>query len=111
MAVDVTDASFQTDVVEKSKTTPVLVDFWAPWCGPCKAIAPELEKLQAAYEGKVQIIKHNVDENPLTPRSMEVKSIPTIIFYPGKNGAPLSVVGATTAKDMIKRFRLDEVVR
>jgi thioredoxin 1 len=104
-----TDTTFSQDVLEAS--VPTIVDFWAPWCGPCKAIAPELEKLQAAYEGKLRVVKHNVDENPLTARTLEIKSIPTIIFYPGKGQAPLSIVGATTAKDMIKRFRLDEVVR
>jgi len=104
-----TDATFQHDVIEAA--TPTIVDFWAPWCRPCSAIAPELEKLAAQYGEKLRIVKVNVDDNPLTPRSLYIRSIPTIIFYPGKGQAPLSVVGATTAVELGRRFRLAELVK
>lgn len=105
---NVTDATYQKDVLESA--LPVLVDFWAPWCAPCRAIAPELEKISTEYTGKLRVVKVNVDENPLTPRTLYITSIPTMIFYPGSNQAPLSIVGATTAKEIAKRFRLAEVV-
>jgi thioredoxin 1 len=104
-----TDAQFQHDVLES--TGPILVDFWAPWCKPCVMISAELEKLEAQYGKKLRIAKVNVDENPLTPRSLYIRSIPTIIFYPGGKEAPLSVVGATTAIELERRFRLSELVK
>lgn len=107
--VSTTDAHFQQDVLEA--TGPTLVDFWAPWCKPCTAISSELERLSAQYGEKLRIVKVNVDESPLTPRSLYIRSIPTLIFYPGKGEAPLSVVGATTAGEIERRFRLAEVVK
>jgi hypothetical protein len=74
-------------------------------------ISAELEKLEAQYGEKLRIAKVNVDENPLTPRSLYIRSIPTIIFYPGGKEAPLSVVGATTAIELERRFRLPELVK
>ena len=106
--LEVTDSTYQHDVLES--TGPVLVDFWAPWCAPCRAVAPELEKLAKQYAGKLRIVKMNVDSNPLTPRSLYITSIPTLIFYPGANRAPLSIVGVSTATEIIKRFRLNEMV-
>jgi thioredoxin 1 len=80
--IHVTDTSFEQDVLQS--TTPVLLDFWAEWCGPCKAIAPLLEEIAGEYAGKVTVAKMNVDENPKTPMRFNVRSIPTLILF--KNG-------------------------
>ena len=82
--VDGTDASFMQDVVETSKTVPVIVDFWAPWCGPCKQLTPILEKVVIAAQGKVKLVKINIDENPGTPGKFGVRGIPTLMLF--KNG-------------------------
>jgi thioredoxin 1 len=75
----ITDDTFESEVVESS--TPVLVDFWATWCGPCKAIAPILEDLVAQYAGKLKIVKLDVDSNPATPPKFGVRGIPTLILF------------------------------
>lgn len=80
--IHVTDSSFDQDVLQSNR--PVLLDFWAEWCGPCKAIAPLLEEIAGEYAGKVTIAKMNVDENPKTPMRFNVRSIPTLILF--KNG-------------------------
>jgi thioredoxin 1 len=80
--IHVTDSSFEQDVLQSER--PVLLDFWAEWCGPCKAIAPLLEEIAGEYAGKVTIAKMNVDENPKTPMRFNVRSIPTLILF--KNG-------------------------
>ena len=77
--VHTNDASFENDVLKAN--TPVLVDFWAEWCGPCKAIAPILEELAPAYEGKVRIAKLNVDENGATGAKFNIRSIPTLLLF------------------------------
>ena len=77
----VTDASFQADVLEAG--LPVLVDFWAPWCGPCRMVAPVLEKVAEEYAGRVVVAKLNVDENPATAMRYQVRSIPTIGLFDG----------------------------
>ncbi len=86
-----TDQNFQSEVL--SSNIPVLVDFWAPWCGPCLAIGPSLEELASEYAGKAKIAKMNVDENMNTPSQYGVKSIPFLVMF--KNGQVVdSLVGA-----------------
>ena len=80
--VKVTDASFEADVLKASQ--PVLLDFWAEWCGPCKAIAPTLDALAQELQGKVVVAKINIDENPATPNRYRVQGIPTLMLF--KNG-------------------------
>jgi putative thioredoxin len=82
---DVTDATFQTAVMDRSKEVPVVVDLWAPWCGPCKQLGPILEKVVGATEGKVDLVKVNTDENPQVSQAFQVQSIPAV--YAIKDGA------------------------
>jgi thioredoxin 1 len=79
MADKVTDADFQQKVLENDK--PVLVDFWAEWCGPCLAIAPIIDELSEAYAGKADVVKLNVDENPQTPSQYGIMNIPTLLIF------------------------------
>ena len=79
--LEVEDSSFDTDVLAADK--PVLVDFWAPWCGPCKAIGPILDELAQTYGDKVKFTKCNVDDNPVTPGKFGIKAIPTLILFKG----------------------------
>lgn len=75
---DVTDATFNTAVVERSKTVPVVVDLWAPWCGPCKSLGPIIEKVIADTDGAVELAKVNVDENPATAQAFQIQGIPAV---------------------------------
>ncbi len=81
--IEITDSNFEQEVINSD--LPVLVDFWAAWCGPCKAIAPKIEELANKYAGKIKIGKCNVDENPSTPGEYEIRSIPTLIFIKDGN--------------------------
>ena len=78
---DVTSDNFMEEVIELSKTTPVIVDFWAPWCGPCKELGPNIEKAVNNANGKVVLAKVNIDENPRTPTNYGVRSIPTLMLF------------------------------
>ena len=82
MALEITDASFEKEVLQES--LPVLVDFWAKWCGPCRALAPTIEELSTQYNGKVKICKLEVDENPEKASEYNIRSIHTLILF--KNG-------------------------
>ncbi len=79
--VEISDNSFENEVLTAS--SPVLVDFWAPWCGPCKAIGPVVEELAEAYAGKIKFAKCNVDNNPATPTKYGIQAIPTLILFNG----------------------------
>lgn len=79
--VNVTDSDFGKEVLESQ--APVLVDFWATWCAPCRAIAPALEELAAQYKGKVKVVKVNIDENQDTPQRYGIRSIPTLLLFKG----------------------------
>ena len=83
---DTTTQSFVQDVIEESKRQPVLIDFWAPWCGPCKQLTPVLEKVVRAAKGKVKLVKMNIDEHPAIPGQMGIQSIPAVIAF--ANGQP-----------------------
>jgi thioredoxin 1 len=90
---DVTDATFETEVI--SSDIPVLIDLWAPWCGPCRMVTPTIEEIAAENGGKVKTCKINVDENPESARQLGVNAIPCIVFFKdGKEVANLRLVGA-----------------
>jgi len=97
--LQITDDSFKKEVVES--VIPVMVDFWAQWCGPCRQIAPFVEELAKDYEGKVKIVKINIDENPKTPTQYRVMSIPTLVFF--KNGKIIDQIVGALSKAELKR--------
>jgi len=103
MTASVSDDTFEEEVLKAA--SPVIVDFWAEWCGPCKTIAPMLEELSQEVDGQVKFVKMNVDENPKTPMDYGIRGIPTLIMF--KNGEVASQqVGAhpkTTLKDWISK--------
>src|SRR5215218_1448514 len=84
---DTTTQAFVKDVIEESKRQPVLVDFWAPWCGPCKQLTPILEKVVRGAKGKVKLVKMNIDEHPAIPGQMGIQSIPAVIAF--EKGQPI----------------------
>ena len=100
---DISDSEFEEKVLKSQ--TPVLVDFWAPWCGPCRMAEPVLEELSDQYEGKVVIIKINIDENQTSPAKFGVMSIPTtILFKDGQEmGRQIGFAGKEVFEDLIKK--------
>ncbi len=95
----ISDSSFENDVLKSD--TPVLVDYWAEWCGPCKMIAPILDEVSAAYQGKLQVAKMNVDENPGVAGKMGIRSIPTLMLFKGGQLASQKV-GAAPKGELVK---------
>jgi thioredoxin 1 len=102
---DVNSVEFDSQVIENSKTQPVVVDFWAPWCGPCHMITPIVEELENDYAGKVQFRKLNTDESPDIASRFNVMSIPTLILF--KNGQVADTVIGVTSKAALKK-KFDE---
>jgi thioredoxin 1 len=102
---EVTDANFEGEVLKADK--PVLVDFWAPWCGPCRMVAPIVEELSQEYDGKVKFVKLNTDENIQTASRYGIRSIPTLLVF--KQGQPVGqIIGFRPKSDLKKR--LDAVI-
>ena len=96
-----TDETFEADVLKSDVLT--LVDFWAPWCAPCRMISPVLDEIAQAYGERLRLVKVNVDENPRSPGKFSVQSIPNLIFF--KNGRPVDqVVGAIPKAELVRRI-------
>lgn len=100
--MDVTDAQFEQEVLEKSKTTPVLVDFWASWCGPCMMLKPVIEKVVEDYEGNVVLVKVNVEENQQQAGKFGVMGIPAVKLF--KDGAIVDEFTGAQPEDSIRAF-------
>jgi thioredoxin 1 len=98
--VHTSDASFSSDVLKSE--TPVLLDFWAEWCGPCKMIAPILDEIAEEYKGRVKIAKINIDENPQTPPKFNIRGIPTLILF--KNGTVEAQKVGAVSKSQLAAF-------
>ncbi|MCK5696052.1 MAG: thioredoxin [Desulfobacula sp.] len=96
--IEIDDDSFEDKVLKSNK--PVMVDFWAPWCGPCKAIAPTVDALEKEYGDKMTFVKVNVDENPIAPSKFGVQAIPTLIFF--KNGEIADQITGMVAKEKLE---------
>ena len=96
--IDISDDTFQSEVIESD--VPVLVDFWADWCGPCKMVAPVVKDLAGEFDGRVKVAKMDVDTNPNTPTQYGVRSIPTLLIF--KGGAPVDQVVGAVPKSVLK---------
>ena len=100
--VEIDDSSFDSEILQSDK--PAMVDFWAPWCGPCKAIAPVIKDLAGSFGDQLKFAKCNVDDNPITPGKFGIKAIPTLIFF--KDG---QVVDQITG--MVAKSKLEEAIK
>ena len=100
--IDATVANFETEVVEASNTVPVLVDLWAPWCGPCRALGPILEKLEVAYEGRFKLVKINTEEEQELAAAFGVRSIPMVMLL--KDGQPVDGFVGALPEGQIREF-------
>lgn len=105
MAAHVDDANFQTEVTQSK--IPVLVDFFATWCGPCKMLAPTIDELSEEYAGRAKIVKVDVDQSPLTAQHFGIQSIPTLVFF--KDGKPVSHTMGVQSKDTLQN-KLDALL-
>ena len=105
MAHAVTDATFQADVLNSDQ--PVLVDFWATWCGPCRTIAPTIEELSAEYDGRAKVVKLDVDNNPQAAMQFGIRSIPSLLFF--KDGKPVDQMVGVVPKKTLQE-KLDSLV-
>jgi putative thioredoxin len=95
-------ATFAADVLDASRATPVIVDFWAPWCGPCKTLGPQLEAAVNAAEGAVKMVKINIDENPEIAQQLRIQSIPTVFAF--KDGQPVDGFMGAIPDSQVKAF-------
>src|SRR5215207_391291 len=99
---DTTTKDFRADVLEASRSVPILVDFWAPWCGPCKQLTPVLEKAVNAAKGRVKLVKMNIDDHPQIPGQLGIQSIPAVIAF--KDGQPLDGFMGAVPESQITAF-------
>lgn len=102
MAEQISDSTFETSVMNSQ--LPVLVDFWAPWCGPCRAMGPIIDSVSEQYAGKVAVYKMNVDENPVTPAKFNIRAIPTLILF--KNGEVVDQhIGGLSLDELVDKIK------
>ena len=100
MVKEILSGQFEREVLGAAK--PVVADFWAPWCGPCRAVGPIIDELAKEYEGKVRVVKMNVDENPATPTKFGIRAIPTLVVF--KNGETVEQITGAVTKVAMKEL-------